>query len=291
MNRHIPVAAYVLIVIVAAGLVMLAVLNPRLALILATPLQTPAAFCAAEPCINLGGIILNEPSSTALVYCLALVTIGVGVKFLRTADGQQARLWWGFSLLLTGIGAALAGTSYQAFGYELKCRGLTFCLWTSWWELAYMLCTVAGSGAAFAGVAAATLSKKAQKFWTAYAIASTGAYIGVLLAGLLLSDAFLLSFELMVAFAFAGGFVQVFVEDLWQYKHDKNPLIRQIVGVWAFLIVVIAVYFVALLANFASTLWANGIWFNENDVLHIGMVAWVIYGYWALKTSLRDAPE
>jgi xanthosine utilization system XapX-like protein len=154
-----------------------------------------------------------------------------------------------------------------------------------------MVCTVAGTGATFAGVAAATLPVKAQKFWTAYAVASTGAYHVVRLAGVLLADAFLLSFELMIAFAFAGGFFQVFVEDLWEYRKHKNPLISRIVGIWGLLILVIVVYFVALLLDFAPQLWAQGAWFNEDDVLHIGMLLWVAYGYRVLRNRLQDNPD
>jgi len=51
----------------------------------------------------------------------------VGLRFLLDQRGQQSRMWWGIGLLLTGLGALAAGTSYQAFGYELKCNGRETC--------------------------------------------------------------------------------------------------------------------------------------------------------------------
>ena len=42
-------------------------------------------------------------------------------------------------MLLGGLAALAAGTSYQAFGYQIKCVGQETCAWTSWWEVIYLM--------------------------------------------------------------------------------------------------------------------------------------------------------
>ena len=70
-----------------------------------------------------------------LVFLLAGLWVASGVSFLRTRRGQRSRAWLGVALILGGVGAALAGVSYQAFSYELKCAGLELCRLTNGWEV------------------------------------------------------------------------------------------------------------------------------------------------------------
>jgi hypothetical protein len=95
---------------------------------------------------------LIQPSSTVIVYSVALLTMAAGLHFLRRRHGQRTRLWWGIGLLLTGFGSLLAGSSYQAFGYEIKCAGRAFCPWTSWWEAAYLIFSAVGMNAMLVAV-------------------------------------------------------------------------------------------------------------------------------------------
>ena len=69
-------------------------------------------------------VIISQPSSTALVYLLGVLTILAGLYFLQLRGAEISRMLWGVSLLLWGIGAILAGTSHQAFGYQLRSGGL-----------------------------------------------------------------------------------------------------------------------------------------------------------------------
>jgi hypothetical protein len=293
MMKRLPTFFYLLIAIVLSGLVLIGIFRAGFDLILFDPLQTPETWCINQPCFNMvdfiimGDFIINQPTSTILVYLLALFTIGIGIYFIKTQNNQQTRFWWGISLILTGIGAGLAGTSYQAFGYEIKCRGLEYCIWTSWWEVAYMICTMAGAGAAFIGVAYAILSNQQRKFWSMYTLISTSVYVITLLIGTITSTAFLISFELMIVFCLVGGFI-IFIQTLRQYRIKKESEILQVLSVWIVLVVVIMIYYVALMSGFASLLWEQGIWFNENDVLHILMIGGIFYIYKVLGKNLID---
>ena len=101
------------------------------------PPTTPAQWCEQRPCIEVGGTVINEPIGIVLVFGLALRWVGAGLYFLMSRRGQRSRLWFGVSLVLGGIGAGLAGTSYQLFSYVLKCEGRDLCLLTNGYEVAY----------------------------------------------------------------------------------------------------------------------------------------------------------
>lgn len=138
-----------------------------------SPPQTPEAWLSIQPFAQIDiasqTVILVQPSTSAIVYFLGILTIGVGLYFLRIRHGQVSRLWWGIALLLWGIGALL--------------------------------------------------------------------------------------------------------------------------GAWAWLALTMAAYFVYLLSGLTQTLWAQGRWFSENDVLHIGLILWMIYLALVVAPRVRDEPE
>ncbi|MBN1454507.1 MAG: hypothetical protein JW963_26045, partial [Anaerolineales bacterium] len=73
-----------------------------------SPPQTPESWLQIQPTarVAVGGaeVIIVQPSTSAIVYLLGLVTLGVGVWFLRSHRQQRARTWWGVALLLWGAG-------------------------------------------------------------------------------------------------------------------------------------------------------------------------------------------
>lgn len=256
------------------------------------PRLTPEQFLAAQPhwCVQLPGLdfILIQPSSTVMVYAVGLLGIGAGYYFLRIRGAHRARFWWGAGLLLSGLGALLAGTSYQAFGYEIKCAGRAFCTWTSWWEVAYLLCTAAGMGALLAGVAFATTSGFLRRAACAFALLSAGCYAAAVLAGALIPVRFLVSFECLVLAAAPAAALAL----LLSARTPGGVMAgRALLKTWLGLILVIVAYGVALGAGLGPKLWAAGIWFTENDVLHLGMIAWIVYVVWALPARLQDMPK
>jgi len=171
----------------------------RLDLIDYRPKITPEEFLGSLPHwhVKFAGLdfILIQPSSTVIVYLVAVLTMGAGMHFLWLCRSQRTRLWWGIGLVLSGFGALLAGTSYQAFGYEIKCAGRQVCTWTSWWEVAYLLFSAAGMSAMLVAVAYSCTTGIFRKTVSVFAVVSTAVYAVLLLIGAFVPVRFLVSFE------------------------------------------------------------------------------------------------
>ena len=252
-----------------------------------SPPITPGEWCMLQPCVQFGNITISQPSSSVIVFILAVLSIGVGIAFLYNQNGQQSRKWWGISILLGGIGALLAGVSYQAFGYELKCAGRTYCSWTNWWELSYELLTVAGAAALLIGVSYSCFSKKWQKICKVIAVVLTIAYFALILTGATKPDKFLVSFELMVLFT-APVYIVILIINTIQYLRNRDKLTGQLVIAWLLLFATLGAYFLYMAAGITQSLWQDEIWFSENDVLHIGMLGWILYLYFVLHKTVVD---
>lgn len=255
--------------------------------ILYSPLQTPETWLQIQPYaeIRLGSseIIFIQPSTSIIVYLLGVLTIGVGMYFLRINNEQRSRLWWGIALLLWGVGALLAGTSYEAFSYAIKCAGREACLWTSWWEILYLIASVWSIDAMMIAVAYSSATGKLRKWLSMYAVINAALYFVVVMVGAFIPIKFLISFELLLAVA-APSIIAFFIINGWRYyKYKLNPDFL-LLGTWGWLGVTIAAYFLYLISDYTTALWMNGLWFSENDVLHIGLIIWMIY------IGLRVAP-
>jgi len=185
VSKNLPWSAYVLLGIVFLGIVLSIAFSNSFSAFIHEPPLTPDAWLESHPYLQVGNHIVSEPSSSLLIFLLAILYLRVSYLFFRGHDGRQSRLWWGIFMLLFGLGAILAGVSYQAFSFELKCRGYDYCLWTSWWEIGYMICTVAGVGAAFIAAAYSAFSIMARSLWTAYALANTLIYCAVVFSGII----------------------------------------------------------------------------------------------------------
>ena len=62
-----------------------------------------------------------------------------------------------------------------------------------------------------------------------------------------------------------------------------------LIGVWIILALTNAMYFVYMLLGVTQTLWAQGFWFSENDVLHVLMMGWVLYIGLVVSPKVVDA--
>ena len=258
-----------------------------------SPEQTPATWLDIQPFTKLKmgsmDVVLVQPGSTVLVYVLGVLAIGVGLYFLRIRKEQRSRLWWGVALALWGLGALCAGTSYEAFSYAIKCAGRETCIWTSWWEVVYLILSVASVDAMMLAVAYSCAVGKQRRALSVYALLNVVLYTVIVLIGAFVPVKFLISFELLILVA-APNVLIFFVINGWRYYRRKGDMDLALLGAWAWLGVTIGAYLLYFLLDITQTLWARGIWFSDNDVLHIGLIIWMIYIARVVSHRVKDAP-
>lgn len=251
-----------------------------------SPATTPQQWCAQRPCVEVGSTIVNEPLGTFLVFALALLWLVVGGYFLATRAGQRSRGWLGTALLLGGVSAGLAGISYQAFSYVLKCEGQQYCRLTNGFEVGYSLTQAFSVSAMLVAVAYACTTGGARRAFIIYAWANSAVYVAVTAIAVMLPNAMLLSFPVLMLFAVPGLLMVVIIAG----RRRTQRMARVILNVALLQILVQAAYFAYYAAGITALLWddGNGFYFSENDVLHVGMMAWLVYVWRALGPLLRD---
>ena len=256
-----------------------------------SPKLTPEAFLNTQHWMRfqLGTLdfILSQPTSSIIVYFVSFFTIFIGYKFLTNTQNQKSRYWFGIGLFLTGFGAVLAGTSYQAFGYELKCPGREFCRWTNWWEINYAFFSGLGMNAFLVACAHSNASGNFRKGITYYALVNSIVYSGLLFYGAFTPIQFLVSFEFLSLASTPSVFFFIWIYAK-AYKQTNDKMNLYLRNTWIILIGVILLYAVSMILGITQFLWAKGIWFTENDVLHVGMIYWNYYIWAKLPTEVKD---
>ena len=258
-----------------------------------SPKQTAESWLEIQPFVNIEigskNIVLVQPSSTLFVYLLGALTIGVGLHFLRIRGKHRSRTWWGIALLLWGLGALSAGTSYQAFSYEIKCAGRELCSWTSWWEVVYLVLSMASVNAMMMAEAYSCSAGKWRKVMSLFALVSIALYVVVVLIGALVPVKFLISYELLILVA-APNILVFLVLNGWRYRRLRDDMDLALSGTWIWLSITLGMYFLYLALGITHELWAQGVWFSENDVLHIGLIIWMIYIALVVANRVVDLP-
>jgi hypothetical protein len=257
------------------------------------PELTPANWCEAQPCVKIQTasreIILTQPTSTFLVYSLGLLTIGAGLYFLRIRGSEISRLWWGISLLLWGTGALLAGTSYQAFGYEIKCAGRQSCAWTSWWEVVYLMFQQVSMNAMLVAVTYSCTEGSLQTTLSIYAFVNAVIYVILTLVGGIVPIKSLITFNLMVRVSTPILLILLILNG-WGYYMLRDSMDLALVGAWILLLLTMAAYGLYDDLDITQKLWdrGKGIWFSQNDVLHVGLIFWVLYIATVVANRIKD---
>ncbi len=260
--------------------------------LLMQPLTTPESFLAGMPYVKYsttsGEIIFIQPSSSFLVYALGAILICFGIYFYLTRTMHLSRKYWGVGLILWGISAIVAGTSYQAFGYELKCASRDLCLYTSNFELVYMLLTAYSINYLVAATAYTSLRSEGRKWLLRFAVIDSIFYTIYLFIGAVLPIRFLVSYEGFMAFI-GANFILMFILNILHFKKHRDPLNRNLIWIWLGFLVVNLGYFVFLFGGIGRTLYENsGFWFNENDMLHVLLISWGLMVFFLLRRKLSD---
>lgn len=255
------------------------------------PELTPEKCCERQPCMRVNiafrTIIISQPFSTFWVYFLGVGTIFTGLYFFQIHQNQISRYWWGIALVLWGIGAILAGTSYQAFGYHIKCAGRKVCAWTSWWELIYLLFQQVSMNSLLAAVAYSCTTGTLQTALLGYALLSSIVYSLIVFIGGIVPTKQLITFEFMVCFS-APILFFCMVLNASRLILYKEVMDLALLGTWIFLLLIMAVYWIYYKSGITKKMWAKGFWFSENDVLHVLLIFWMIYIAGVLAGQIKD---
>ena len=120
-----------------------------------------------------------------------------------------------------------------------------------------------------------------------YALANMGIYMIISLTGSLIPVKFLISFELMLLFL-APSIIFLFLLNLDRYRKQKNKNDLALIFTWLWLGITIGAYYLYFMLEITDKLWMQGIWFSENDVLHIGLIIWMLYILIGLDKTIED---
>lgn len=252
---------------------------------------TDATWRTVQPCKEYRlfdhNILITQPSSSFWVYLLGILTTLVGVYFWTTDGAELSRTLWGVSLMLWGVGALVAGTSYQAFGYHLKCRGRPKVVWTSWWEVIYLILQQLSVNVMLVAVAYSCLPEKGITVSVVVAWLVSIIYTLMVFYGAFKPVKSLITFELMVHFCTP---IIVFFIGLnsWRYFQYGEMLDLALLGTWLGLILTMWLYWQYYYSGYSHQLWAKGRWLTENDVLHVALLIWMIYIGLVLAPLVKD---
>lgn len=252
--------------------------------LLMDPIMSPAGYLAITPHISLfgGSLILIVPSSTIIVYGLGII-----VLFLAYSFYKDKSYMWAASFLFWGLGTLLAGTSYQGLGYELKCAGHIFCLFTSWFELSYLFMTAISMAFMAVAFSMTTFKKEKQQHLIRLGVGELGVYSVLLVLGSIIQNRFLISYELFTIF-FMPMFVLFFVLNIRSYMKEKSPLHKQFIILWILFLVVNAGYYVYYFLGVTELIYdAWGLVFSANDILHVGLIIWMGYIYFKIRPLIK----
>lgn len=245
------------------------------------PLQSAETFLNLSPFITFNNIIIQQPSSSILVYILAIITIGLGLEYLYYRKNEFA-LWIGINFIFWGIGAFLAGLSYQSFGYYLKCVGYDYCTFTNWVELLYMSFTVLSINALLVSYVYIIDSPKIQTFIRNFSLSSVILYTFFQGIGMIIPNQFMVSYEGMLVFLSPNIIIMMVLS----YNRIKVVLHKKLFILWILFLGVNIAYFVALFAQQGAYLLSNyNIWFNENDTLHVVLILWMLVWRWMIPAK------
>ena len=114
-----------------------------------------------------------------------------------------------------------------------------------------------------------------------------GVYTTAVLHGALIPIKFLISFEFLLL-ATAPSIIGFTILNGWRYHLSHQRMDMALLGTWLLLGLVIGLYFLYYALDFTPQLWARGIWFSDNDILHLGLIGWMLYIFRIVLPEIKD---
>lgn len=255
------------------------------------PALSPEQFLASHHWTQISfgsfSFILNQPSSTFLVYFLSFTYLYASSVFWKAPNLDWSKKFWSLGFLFTGIAAILAGTSYQALGYELKCEARAICRWTTYWEINYEILQNIGMNGFLAAAAFTHAKTKTRSIILSYALLNSILYACFVLYGALNADRFLVSFEFL-ELSCLPSVVFFLVSTIFGFLKERDRMNFHLMNAWLLLVLIMIAYVTYMDLGLTARLWEKGFWFSENDVLHVGLIVWVFYIVKFIPDKVRD---
>ncbi|KAL7580953.1 hypothetical protein ACA910_005769 [Epithemia clementina (nom. ined.)] len=242
-------------------------------------------------------LVLSQPSSSFFVMVIAIACFYYAViyyKLWRNTSGtpgsqyrtlEFSRLFWSLALLCWGIGTFLAGLSYEALEWNLKCAFLQnnndLCVRYSWLEVVYVMFQVAACDLSLLASAFCSDYLSVHTFWRIFwlGVFNYLIYSVLVASGALLGIHEFLSFQLCVAFCALSMIVGIYV-NLWLPLTSEKKLTienQKMLQSWGIMVLSGVVYQVYYSSGIEKNIWLNyGYWITANDFLHIILTVWAI---------------
>ena len=68
----------------------------------------------------------------------------------------------------------------------------------------------------------------------------------------------------------------------------RDSLDLVLLGCWSILFGTMMAYWIYSKKGITKRLWERGIWFSENDVLHVLLILWMVYNVMVLANRVKD---
>lgn len=245
------------------------------------PEKTPETWCDSQPCleVRVGSLnfILDRPSETLIMVAMTALFFTVTISFFRNSKESKSKLWWGIGLALWSIASVLACVVYQAFTYEIRCAEKEICSLVSWWDVWFLFFQNVSLNTIGYAVALKSASRKTRRGLAVYAIVNSSLYSIVLFSGAFLAEQFLVSYEMMLLVTSPILVFLFFLNLIGYLKKREQHHDLVLVKSWLILLSVMVAYFAYLLMGMTEKVWTAGIWFSANDVMHIGLMIWLLH--------------
>lgn len=237
--------------------------------------------CEAVPCYSLpSGFTVMQPTSSALVFLLGLEFIVAGILVGAVCNqGHKARILWGGAFLLWGTSCWAAGFSHQAFTWHLRCAGQTErCIseLEDPFNIVYLWLQNFALNSFFVARSYRANRQYVSHAWI-YCFLNGGTH-----AFAMWHSPSFREFESTLMFSFPT----------WLLLFIINRIcIHDWVSTLAWLLMGVSFACFKLVQNFQTVWYENyGIWFTDNDALHVGNMFFVPVAFLSAST-VTDAPE